>query len=103
VSVASALGPGDLHLAAIARDEAGGERWLREASHAELVAERICPKCRERGCEACRLTGHVVVCEECGAWMAPGLEQVLPARVDAPNGPNVIVCLKCATAVDLPA
>jgi predicted RNA-binding Zn-ribbon protein involved in translation (DUF1610 family) len=94
------IGPGDLHLAAIAREEEASDRWLREASTVELVAARICPKCRELGCEACRMTGHVVVCEECGAWMAPGLEQVISAHVDQPHGPNIVVCLKCATAVD---
>lgn len=94
------LGLGDLCVEAIARDEAEGKRWLRQATEAELLAGGICPRCRGRGCDACRMTGDVIVCEDCGTWMAPGLEQVIPIHVDQPNGPKATLCLQCATAAD---
>lgn len=97
------LGPGDLHLEALAKEEAASKQWLREATELELLAEGICPRCRETGCEACGQTGHVVVCENCGAAMAPGDEQIVPVFVDRPNGPKTTVCTKCATEVPDPA
>ena len=94
------LGPGDLYLAAIERDERDAEKWLREAEPQVLIDAGICPKCRGSLCEDCSYTGSVSQCEDCRGAIRPGEEQVVPVCVDQPNGAKVTLCRRCAEAPD---
>ena len=97
------IGPGDLYLDAMAADERAYARWLAAAPSHELIEAGICPECRDPGgpaavrCQHCE-DGRVLGCEGCGAAIKPGSEQVIPSRIDEPNGPTDVLCGKCAEA-----
>jgi hypothetical protein len=90
------VGPGDLAVAQLEREERDAERRLRGMTRDELVTERICPECRGKQCEVCNFTGEIVVCTGCGDTVPPGSQTIIPINVDRPRDGVDEFCSVCA-------